>query len=79
MSATVPATPNRPWVEVRSSNVKRAAYDDARRELYVEFNAGATYVYADVPLEIYTGLLAAQSAGGFLAARVKGTYSFRRV
>lgn len=73
---SIPSNPTRPWVSVFSSNISQFAYDDGRRELYVEFNTGARYIYYDVPLDVYTRLMAAQSTGSFFAAEVKGSYRY---
>lgn len=66
------------FVPVASSMIGAVAYDAERRELHVRFTGGQTYVYADVPREVYDGLLAAGSAGQYLNASVKGRYEYRK-
>lgn len=66
------------FVPVASSMIGEVAYDADRRELHVRFMGGQTYVYADVPREVYDGLLAAESAGRYLNASVKGRYQHRK-
>lgn len=63
---------------VKSSNVKSIGYDMAAQELEVEFNSGV-YVYSDVPPQVYSELMAAESAGKYVAANIKGLYESRRV
>ena len=53
-------------VPVESSMISAVAYDDAARELLVIFNSGKTYVYSNVPREVYDGLLRANSKGSYM-------------
>lgn len=48
-----------------SSMLASATYDTATQELTVEFNNGRTYIYEDVSVNIYNGLIGAKSAGGY--------------
>lgn len=52
--------------KVESTNVLAFGYNEARRELFVEFRGGTRYRYSDVPPEIFTDLAIAPSAGSFL-------------
>ena len=49
-----------------------------KNNLYVDYKSGS-YVYYDVPKEIYTGLLAADSKGKYMWAKVKGRYDYDRL
>ena len=40
---------------------------------------GKTYVYEDVPREVYDALLAADSAGAYFNAYIRDCYRFREV
>jgi hypothetical protein len=67
-------------VPVSSSNVAAVGYDVDSATLYVSFLDGAEYEYDSVSQDIYEGLLAASSVGGFLDAYVKKAgYSYRRI
>jgi hypothetical protein len=67
-------------VPVDSSNVAAVGYDDEVRELQVQFNSGATYVYfPDVPRETYEALINSDSVGRTLNEIVKPNFSFRRI
>jgi hypothetical protein len=65
-------------VPVESSMIGAVAYDDARRDLIVIFNTGQTYVYSDVPRDVYDGLIAADSKGSYMNATVLRQYRYRR-
>ncbi len=62
----------------QSSSVRAIGCDASARELFVTFDSGA-YVYRAVPPAVWSGLLAADSKGGFVNARVKGSYAFRKL
>ena len=63
-------------VKVISSNVVAVGYEN--NKLYVDYKSGS-YVYTDVPEEIYAGLLAAESKGKYMWAKVKGRYDYCRL
>lgn len=54
-----------------SSAISRARYEAEARILDIWYRGGDRYSYFDVPAEIYEGLLAAPSAGGFVNAHIK--------
>jgi len=63
-------------ISVTSSNVESIGYDIGSETLEIEFKNGATYQYFDVP---ENELEHADSVGGYLASRIKGTYRYSRV
>lgn len=63
--------------EVVSSNVKAIGYDEANKELYVEYRGG-TYVYENVPSVVYDGLVSAESKGQYMNKNVKGFFNYRK-
>lgn len=63
-------------IEVVSSNVVAVGYED--NNLYVDYKSGS-YVYKDVPEEIYNALLNAESKGKFMWAKVKGKYDYCKI
>jgi len=55
-------------------------YNENARELSATFRPKArTYVYRDVPREVYDALLAAESRGAFFNAHIRDHYAFREV
>ncbi|KKK63510.1 hypothetical protein LCGC14_2993550, partial [marine sediment metagenome] len=68
---------------VVSSNVRSIKYDQSKRELEVVFLPSSSFVYLDVPLEIYEGLRDSPSKGKYVweVLRNRGKddkYAFRR-
>lgn len=61
-------------VPKESSNVKEVGYDPATRTLGIRFANGKLYHYEDVPDDVYTDLLEADSIGGFIAKNVRGQF-----
>jgi len=65
-------------VQLKSSNVTKASYTE-EGNLLIEFKNGEEYLYFDVPFEVYTELVNAQSAGKFMNEAIKGTYKYKRI
>ena len=64
---------------VLSTEIEWIGYEHKRKMLQVEFIAGATYQYDDVPETVYQDFLSAPSHGRFFETNVKNQYSFRKV
>lgn len=64
---------------VNSSNLAAVGYDVESSTLQVEFNNGTAYQYFDVPENLFEELRDAVSAGGYLAANIKGNYRYSKV
>lgn len=63
---------------VESSSVEAVGFDAERNELTIRFVGGGTYVYAMVPRSVFEALLAADSIGAFVNARVKPRFPVRK-
>ena len=63
-------------IKVESSNVVAVGYK--KNDLYVDFKSGS-YVYFDVPKEIYDGLLKAESKGKYMWTKVRDKYDYARL
>jgi hypothetical protein len=61
---------------VKSSVIRFFRYDAPERALHVTFTSSKTYIYLDVPPEIYEGLLKADSQGEFFNEEIRDQYSF---
>jgi hypothetical protein len=59
--------------------MSRVEYDESTRELDVLFTSGKTYRYFDVPPDLYSGLLEAESKGQFFNEEIKDIYPFSEV
>ncbi len=67
------------WTLVESSNIVAIGYEEDEKQLHVQFNSGAEYVYDDVPAEVYQAFLDADSKGRYLNEYVKGVYEFKKL
>ena len=63
-------------IKVVSSNVVAIGYEN--NQLFVDYKSGS-YVYDNVPEEIFAGLLAAESKGKYMWAKVKGKYDYYKL
>lgn len=70
---------DKPLIPVESSNLAQVGYDTVTSTLYVEFKHGGLYRYFGVPIEKYSALLEAESAGKYLNAEVKAHHGFEKV
>ena len=64
---------------VDSSNIEAIGHDPDQRELYVQFQNGRTYVYADVSVQTYEEFLQADSKGSYLNREIKPNYGCREI
>jgi hypothetical protein len=62
-----------------SSNIARLSYDDEKGNLMIEFRSGKMYRYYDVPMEIWTGLISADSVGRFFNSNIRGKFKEEQV
>lgn len=60
--------------DLKSSYLASCSYDTNTNVLTVVFQNGKEYLYADVPLEIYTAFTAAESPGKYFGSEIKGKY-----
>jgi hypothetical protein len=63
-------------VELESTTLARAAYDEHLALLRLEFTSGDRYVYSGVPPQVFLDLLAAPSKGSFFHRSIRGQYAF---
>jgi hypothetical protein len=65
-------------VSVESDAVEATGYDRERRELWVHYRDGGTYVYSAVPERVYREFLAADSMGAYVNREIKPIYEARQ-
>jgi hypothetical protein len=63
-----------PSIPVQSSLLANVRYNHDESILQLEFCDGAIYQYFDVPAEIYTSLLTAESKGNYFNHRIRGHF-----
>jgi len=61
----------------RSAAVKAVSYEQHKRELFVTFASGRTYVYDNVPSEVFEELKTANSKRLFFNREIRDRYLFR--
>jgi hypothetical protein len=65
---------------VESSNISAIGYDQDTDELFIEFKNGNVYVYKEVPFEMYTAMMDADSKGSFFYKHIRqGGYSYAKL
>ena len=64
---------------VPSSNLLSVGYQPYTGVLEVAFHNGHIYQYFDVPPQLYSALMHAESHGRFFNFYVRNYYSFRRI
>jgi hypothetical protein len=69
-SASSTASP----VPIDSTVLASARYDAIESQLRLEFRSGAIYLYFNVPVSIYEGLLAADSKGSFFSRHIRPVF-----
>lgn len=67
------------WTDVESSNVGSVAYDESSQVMAVRFHSGDLYAYETVDMDVYVGLVHAESVGKYLNNVVKmGGYPYTK-
>ena len=59
---------------LNSAMIERICFDEEQCSLSIWFRGGGRYFYYDVPVALYEGLKAAQSAGRYFNERIKGRF-----
>ncbi len=65
--------------KVESGMLREVGYDPEKRVLEVEFASGQVYEYVDVPPEVYSELLRAESHGQYFHAHIRDVFPYRRL
>jgi hypothetical protein len=65
---------------VQSSALEQVSYDEVAHTLCATFReTGRTYIYEDVPQEVYDSLLFADSLGAYFNAHIRGHFPYHEV
>ena len=62
-----------------SSNIARIGYDNDNKELRVDFKAGGSYLYSNVPSQLYENMVKAPSKGKFFHSSIKNVFKFTKL
>lgn len=63
---------------VESSLIQAVGYDPERRLLEVAFTSGLVYWYAEVPVDVYAALMAAESKGEYFQQHIRDVFAYSR-
>jgi hypothetical protein len=65
---------------VQSSALEQVSYDEAAHTLCATFReSGRTYIYQDVPQDVYDSLLFAESLGCYFNSHIRDHFAFREI
>ena len=71
-------SPYMPYVQ--STALEQVSYDEAAHTLRARFrSSGRTYVYHDVPQELYDGLIFSDSLGAYFNAHIRDQFDFEEL
>lgn len=65
-------------IAVKSTNLKSVGYDSKRKILEIQFHNNRIYHYLNVPLEIYKGLISAESKGRYHHKNIVNKFQYRK-
>lgn len=64
-------------MKVQSSIIDEVLYDG--KDMTITFTSGSTYVYSNVPNEVYTDFVNADSKGRYFHNNIKESYAYTRL
>lgn len=64
---------------VESSNIVSVGYDDRLMVLEVEFKNGSIYQYLGVTMDLFTGLMKAESKGSYFHSHIRDVHTYVRI
>jgi lysyl-tRNA synthetase, class II len=59
-----------------SQHLASAGYDEPKRLLEIHFRNGVTYLYHEVPKDVFDNLLKSASPGSYFTAAIKHVYQW---
>jgi len=66
-------------VDLKSTSLNAATYQDQSACLELEFRSGAIYRYRDVPAQTYQELLRAESKGGYFNQHIRNRFLYSKI
>ena len=66
-------------MNLNSSRIKTAVYNETTESLTIEFVRGGKYKYFSVPEEIYKGLIKSKSPGNYFDTSIKSIFICKKV
>jgi hypothetical protein len=68
-----------PRVELQSTSLKAAIFQEQSAFLDLEFRNGMSYRYHEVPAEVYEQLLRAESKGQYFNQHIRNHFRFTKI
>lgn len=65
--------------KVESSDIVEVGYDSDVKILEVMFYGGRTYQYANIPENVYSELISAESIGGYFNTHIRDQYPHAKI
>jgi hypothetical protein len=66
-------------ITINSSNLESIGYHAGRKFLEVEFSSGKVYRYYEVPEDVHSLLMKAESAGKFFSSNIRNNYNSHEI
>jgi hypothetical protein len=66
-------------LDIDSSNLKGASYNNETQTLTITFNNGGKYEYYKVPMKIFIKFQMSESQGKFFSSEIRAKYDFKKV
>jgi hypothetical protein len=68
-----------PRVDLQSTSLNAATYQDQSAFLDLEFQSGAIYRYLGVPVQVYQELLQAESKGRYFNQHIRNRFPYTKI
>ena len=63
---------------IGSSLIETAGYDQQKKEMVVKFKTGGTYIYSQIPRDLFNAFLDAESPGKFFHSNIRHKFDARK-
>jgi len=64
---------------VKSCILRSVGYDNAMKNLEIEFHSGLVYQYSGVPSKVYTDLLSSSAVGKYFSEKVRNRFRAKQM
>jgi hypothetical protein len=64
---------------VQSCILRSVGYDDAMKNLEIEFHSGLVYQYSGVPSKVYSDLMSSSAVGKYFSDKVRSRFRAKQI
>jgi hypothetical protein len=64
---------------VKSCILRSVGYDDAMKNLEIEFHSGLVYQYSGVPTKVYNDLISSSAVGKYFSEKVRNRFRAKQL